>query len=1054
MAALPLLLSPRRPFTSLSNRLARSVRDTLRFRTAVPQFRENVAAVAVFLLPLPVLLLARPPAHHRGVAAPLNVVVTPKDSALTVMIGTNSSVVFEVSNTGSVDSAFTLSCTPSGRIISCTPQTDLLPLAGHTAEAVTVTYAASGTPGPGTLMLTAVAHNVSVPRDSGSYDFTVVGPTPTLTQPRQNDSVFNRGHCLTTDHGPFTWSCGAAMVMLSTPGITTLDKVRAMTLGYVSTTVDPHPLIAANVTMPASGSPYTIDRIRAVLTVDDTVRRSVTYTPWSSGTKQIVLAWDASQRNTGAYYYALTVYSVIGTDSTSASISGITTVVNRRNGNYGNGWEWTGIERIIGNQPAGTENMLWVGGDGSTALFHNDAPHHWVAARDGFVDTLSYSTTDTVFTLTGKYGVKVTFDATGRHVVTTNRQGQTTKFYWRTFDALDSIQLAPLSAHKSISLHYSDTRFHVDTVRVGNRRVALTWMPKDSVAGLADSTLRRFAWEDGTSVVMVYDTITRQLQTITDDRGAVSSLLYDATGQVIEMTQHYINDAGHSDSSKVQIHPWQSVGFATSTTGQVPGDTAKAFTAILGPRNVGDSAEFHIDKWGAPVAIFDADHQTTRYIRGDANAPGEVSEIDFPDGRRRIKMAYDSFANLIALMDTSLISSTTPGWFPTQHSSWAYAGPYEYSSPTSVTTPDGTTTSFRYNAMGLTDSVTDPHHHLTTYAYATSGDSILGQLLSVTEHRVPTWVDSLQANRDTDLVTYLNYDRLGNSVRVQDPAGGLTKYVRDTIMGLVTRTNNPVGTQWAFVHDTMERVTQRQLIDSLGDTSSVGCSTAEFSCDPRIRGAGDSVRSPFTTQAFYSHGLLTGINDPRGVRHRYVYDLRGLVVADSDEAGHIDSTVYDHAGLVTKSITRDGYALTFDYDAAGREVLAAEPSRASVYFRRAGIHPDSYLVVTPHRNIVSTYDVMGNLLVHTDSLTTITRTYLDNGSVASETSTAGFADQVSYVYDQGGRIVRQGWARGDSVQYIYDPTTGDLDSLRAVWRVSGGYGRMAFGYGYDSAGPP
>jgi YD repeat-containing protein len=992
------------------------------------------------LLPLPLLLLARPPAHHRGVAAPLNVVVTPKDSALTTMISTNSSVVFEVSNTGSVDSAFTLSCTPSGTITSCTPQTDLLPLAGHTAEEVTVTYAASGTPGPGTLMLTAVAHNVSVPRDSGSYDFTVVGPTPTLTQPRQNDSVFNRGHCLTTDHGPFTWSCGDGMLMLTVPGITTLDKNRPLTLTYASNTADPHPLIAANVTMPASASPYTIDRIRAVLTVNDTVRRSVTYTPWSSGTKQIVLDWDATAQHTGAFYYSLVVYAVIGSDSTASTpATGITTVVNRRGGSYGPGGEWDGVERIVGNQPAGTENILWIGGDGSTMLFHQDSLRHYVAPKDGFVDTLRYNPGDSVWTLKGKYGITVHFDYSGRHTQTINRQGQVTRFFWHDFNGLDSIQLPPSSAHKTISMHYAGGL--VDTIHIGNRRARL------EVLG---TYATRFAWPDSTYIDMFYDNAYRIDSTV-DDRLARTQVTYGATSLVTALSQYYVSSTGGSATSTVHITPWQSAGFATGTTGQTPGDTAQAFTSILGPRNAGDSAEFHVDKWGAPVATFNADHQTTHYVRGDANAPGEISEIDFPNQRRAI-MTYDDKANLTSMVDSSWGSDA----FPTQRTTWAYLDSAELSSPSAVTAPDGTVTHFSYNFMGLTATETDPRGHITRYAYGVAvGDSLLGQLLMVTEDSVASWIQSLSRDSVRNDTTSFTYDRMGNTIRVRNPAGGISKYVRDTIMGLVTEATDPVGTHQGLVYDVMQRVVQQQQLDYLGDTTSSGCSTLEFSCNPRLTDAADTFRPARITQYFYSHGLLDGVNDPRGVRHRYVYDLRGLVAADSDEAGQVERTVYDSGGLMTSRTTRDGSTLRFGYDQSGRETQWTMPARGMDIF--------SIYATADSDRVTSTYDALGRLLTHNNFVIhggsrvvhSVTRRYLANGAVSAEVVSEGGTvdhDSLGYSYDGGGRIVRRQWERGDRIDYGYDNSTGDLDSLTATWAYTGGTGSKTVGFSYDALG--
>jgi hypothetical protein len=117
-------------------------------------------------------------------------------------------------------------------------------------------------------------------------------------------------------------------------------------------------------------------------------------------------------------------------------------VVNRTQSQYGAGWSLVGAERLYENQPAGTDDILWVGGDGSARRYRKLDATHWQAAAGGFRDTLVL---DSVYTRTLRHGIKVVYDsAHGRHIRTVNRTGQKSTFsYSGTSDRLTSIQVPP-----------------------------------------------------------------------------------------------------------------------------------------------------------------------------------------------------------------------------------------------------------------------------------------------------------------------------------------------------------------------------------------------------------------------------------------------------------------------------------------------------------------------------------------------------------------------------------------------------------------------------------
>ena len=153
----------------------------------------------------------------------------------------------------------------------------------------------------------------------------------------------------------------------------------------------------ANVVV-GGGSP-SLDRVRAVLKVMDTVRTTVTYAGWTGASKQISLGWSSGSRPTGIYPYELAVWAVAGSDSAATTVSGNLFVVNRANGPMGTGWEWLGVERLVFSQPAGTNPLMWVGGDGSAALYRQVTSTRWVAPPAEYRDTIVYASGEYTRTL-------------------------------------------------------------------------------------------------------------------------------------------------------------------------------------------------------------------------------------------------------------------------------------------------------------------------------------------------------------------------------------------------------------------------------------------------------------------------------------------------------------------------------------------------------------------------------------------------------------------------------------------------------------------------------
>lgn len=970
------------------------------------------------------------PKARAGLLAPGGVIVNPKGGGpVTVAPSSSSSFSFSVKNNSAIAQSYSMHCAASGQVTSCSPDISSYSFDAYETIDVTVSFT-TGSVGSGQVALVATGAS----SDSGWADVTVAGITaPTVTRPRQADSVANHARCLTAGAGVGAFSCGSGLWFLGTPSVTTLDKSRALTLVHNSATAGLRPIVAANVDLSASNP--TLDHVTAVLTVDDTIRQTARYSAWSSGTRQVVLSYDAGNSPTGAYRYSLTVRAASTTDSQSTTVSGVLFLVNRRFNLTGAGWEWLGVERLVFDQPKGSGNhhIMWIGGDGSAKLYRQIDATHWVAPPEAFRDTIVYASSE--YTRTMRHGVQVVYDNTGRHVRTSNRVSQVTNFYWSSATRLDSVRVPPAgTGGRMFRMHYNGSGL-LDSIRVGSGKdVGVT--VSTVASGLPN--LLQWRWPDGTWLSPNYTTEGRLNETL-DSRGGQTKMTYGSQG-LLATAMQYIGVSTALDSATTYFTPWQAAGFASGGGTQTPGDTANAVTTVEGPRGVGDVAIFHVDQWGAPIELKDPLGVKTTYTRGNSLVPALVTDVKYPNNHLA-QMTWDSAGNLRTMVDSTWGTRK----FPRLLTTWSYADANAPQSPSLMVGPGGDSTVYRYTSLGLLDSIIDPRAHRTKYVYAATDDSTRGQIQQVVERQVETWLQNLAADSLRDQTTSINYNSSGNSIKVESPSGGIQRLGRDTD-GRIVADTNAVGWVQAFTWDAMDRQTRR--IAGRNATIVSNCISAEFNCTDKVLDGLNPTGSADTTLATYTDGLLSSLKDPRHVTRSYRYELRGLMRAELDEAFQVDSARYDKAGLVTANRTRLDSTVTYAYDQANRLVRMVIPAR-----QQTGIFKSP---TTARDSIATTYDSLGNVLTQHNRWGTIRKTYYENGSLRSEVVSPDssqwlFADSTHYDYDSAGRLRKLTWESGDSVAYVYR-RSGDLDSMQVYFRTSGSPRSELWRFTWDGLG--
>jgi RHS repeat-associated protein len=936
-----------------------------------------------------------------GPAAPTGLDITPDGgTAGNVPLGPGS--VEFIAHNGLITSAtYSFACSKSGGVIcgSVVPSSATIPAGGNRVVEVSFTATAGG---PATITLTATPSG-----ETGfvNLNIQVEGP-PILSLRNHNGESHDRSLCLSAGAGEGAFvQCGDLVVTHELPGYATMGRERSLTLLYNSRTAVPRPIVTAAVRQPTSI--ITPNSVQAELFVGGVSRTTATYGTWFNATRQIAISYDAAAANhdTGVYPFTLKIRNVYASSIKEAIVLGNLIVVNRTKTNLGVGVGMAGVERLFLNQPVGQPDgsILWVGGDGSAKLYRPvpNVANKWAAPLGTYQDTLVFSNNE--YTRTLRHGVQVTFFNTGRHKRTTNRAGQVTTFVYQD-TLLTSIVVPPGGSSATYTLAYT-TAGILDSIGDPTQRGVNVTVTGGRLVTLRDPDDYTTTWGYASGI--------HTLTSRTNRQGAITRFEYQSGKRVTKVTIPIGRRAGDPATAVTTLKPWDEEGLAGLTTGAV--DTGKVHTTVLGPRypGVADTAAFWLDKWGAPVKIIDAVSPTpgiTTIFRGSALVPALPTRVRFPDGRID-SMVYDARGNLTKLIDST---KHTANPLPQSVTLWEYLDGNTKDSPSKVTDPEGVSTRYAYNSMGLTSQVTTPNLHVTKFAYhpASPPDSVRGLLKAVTELSVPVW-DSVSKTEVTDsLHTGFGFNKLGNVVSDTSPMRLVRRLVRDPKQR-VGEMYDPAGHRTLFTYDSLNR-----LVKTIQAVNQAGT--------PASRYPAELGSLPLETVNTYDIDVLERVADPRSVKGEYVYDLAKRLIGETDEAGRTDSTWYDAGGLLIATKSRSGDSVSYDYDAAGRRKQIVWPQHG----------------VIPGGSAQFTYDIMGRMLTATTQSKSLTRTYYGTGAVRTDVQdgTATVLVTQAYGYDRAGRRT---WHRigpvndlltADSISYEYDLVPGDLRSISVRWR--------------------
>jgi len=318
-----------------------------------------------------------------------------------------------------------------------------------------------------------------------------------------------------------------------------------------------------------------------------------------------------------------------------------------------------------------------------------------------------------------------------------------------------------------------------------------------------------------------------------------------------------------------------------------------------------------------------------------------------------------------------LASVTYPGSKVLQYSYVTGQGAPREHALASITYPGGAHRYFAYDQRGRLNSDTrEGGGGAVTFAYNDHGG------VTVTD-----------ANQHA--ATYL-FDHRGLLAKASNPAQATTSYEANDSYRLTT-VRGPDGGATRFEYDSSGNV--RRVLDPLGRA-------VQFTrgANARITRATDALNRA-TTFGSDANGNLAAITHPDGSRQIHVFDPHGDAVQIQDRRGQTTTLVRDVAGRLTRKELAGGRTFDYGYDTHGNLTTVIDSLQGTTTLAYDARDQIIGLTYPDGRGFTYTYDGDGRRL---------SRTTLDG-------------NQVNYVYDLGGRLIRLETGPGQTiVEYLYD----------------------------------
>jgi len=483
-----------------------------------------------------------------------------------------------------------------------------------------------------------------------------------------------------------------------------------------------------------------------------------------------------------------------------------------------------------------------------------------------------------------------------------------------------------------------------------------------------------------------------RLDTVTDAAGRSLQFAYNGAGQLASATDPRAGKA---------LYAYDAAGNLTSVTDPAGGVTRYGYDSnhrlVLMTDALGNQTTNVYDNANRVTSQTDPSGGT----RTLSYAPGHTTTITDANGDVTVETFNPDY-----LLLARTVARGTPA-----EASWSYTYDSRTDEPTTVTDPNGKTSSYVFDARGNAISTTDTLGRTTTATYDAQNNPL-------------TSVDA------TGATTSYSYDSHGNLIDLARPLAGTSQVAHTQRAydanrpGDLTSITDPSGVKQTFSYD------------QYGNLSA------------KTDGAGDK-----TTYAYDQDGNLTSQVSPRGN------------TAAGIPTDYTTTIQRDALGRPTKTTDPNGHATVIAYDADGNKISVTDPDQHQTQYAYDKLNHLTGTLRPDGSQPSNGYDANGNRITSTDALGNITRyAYNARDELVKQTDPLGRA--TSYAYDQLGDRTSVTAANGKTTRYTYDaakqptaisyndPSTPDVTySYDADGRrVAMTDGTGATSYTYDSLG--
>ncbi len=495
------------------------------------------------------------------------------------------------------------------------------------------------------------------------------------------------------------------------------------------------------------------------------------------------------------------------------------------------------------------------------------------------------------------------------------------------------------------------------------------------------------------------------ISSVTEPLGRVVKYAYDEAGDLTDVTDA---NGGNTHFTYDSEHRMLTMRFPD----QAPG--------VAGSTGVVVSNKY--DAQGRVIEQTDQLGRTTKfaYSGEPLGAAGGTTTITDPKGN--VTVQNYQYGELL---------SETKGYGTPQAATWTFGYDPATLGMTSVTDPDGHTTTSTFDSEGNTLTTTDALVRTTTNTY----DS-LNDLLTTTD--------------PLGVTTTMTYDGHGNQLSTSRPLTGTSEMQTTTYAysdpshpGDVTAMTDPAGSTWKYTYDADGDRTS--TTDPLGDTTTSTYNTIGWitsTTSPRGNASGANPASFTTTYAHNNFGQITETVDPLGHKTTSQYDPDQNLIASTDADGNTTTYTYDAAdeqtavhradgttlqttywpdGTVREQIDGAGHVTGYEYDPLGRVSAVTDPLRRTTRhgYDAAG---NRITVTDPEGRITTTtYDAANEptSITYSDGKTpNVTGiTYDADGQRTGETDGSG---AWSWTWDSLHRLTSVTEGNNGTVKYQYD----------------------------------